>query len=143
MVEATSIRSRIRCRSGRNALLAHGHTIENSGWFPTYYNNGPSGQYVFPKPDMQKAYEQLGGAPVRGRVLQPGRGRAERGVPPEEISPDEPRNLGAKVNVWTGDPVGESVESIAAGIRTFLRVIAQKTWGSQRLTASYAEFARS
>src|SRR5258706_1933720 len=59
---------------GPNALLANGHTIENSSWFPTYYDNGPSGQYVFPRPDMQKAYEQWEGNQFSGAFFSPSAG---------------------------------------------------------------------
>lgn len=125
---------------GPNALLARGHIIGNSGWFPTYYNNGPSGQYGFPRADMEKAYEHWDVHQFAGAFFSPAVEGQNVQDPPEEISPDDPRNLGSKVNVWTQDPIGESAESIALGIRTFLRVIAQKTWGSERLTATYDEF---
>jgi hexosaminidase len=126
---------------GPQALLDLGHTIENSGWFPTYYNAGQVGQNLFPRPDMQKAYETWDVHQFAGAFFSPPVGGQDVAVPPEVIAPDEPRNLGAKVNVWNGDPVQpESEETIALGIRTFVRVVAQKTWQSPLLTPEYSSF---
>jgi len=58
--------------------------------------------------------------------------------PAEYVSPDEARNLGAKVNIWVADPVVE--DSVTLGVRPFLRVIAQKAWNSDRLTERYDAF---
>jgi len=123
---------------GPNALLARGHTIENSGWFPTYYNDGFVGQNVFPKPDLAKAYEQWDVSAFAGAFFSPTVENQNVERPPEYVSPDEPRNLGAKVNIWVADPVVE--DSVTLGVRPFLRVIAQKAWNSDRLTERYDAF---
>jgi hypothetical protein len=61
---------------------------------------------------------------------------------PQFLAPGEPRQLGATLNVWNDVPGTMSEDQIAAGIRPRLRVLAQKTWASPQLTASYADFAR-
>jgi hexosaminidase len=60
--------------------------------------------------------------------------------PPEVIRRDEPRNLGSELHVWNDDPEAETEDEIAAGISPRLRVLAQKTWASARLTAAYPDF---
>jgi hexosaminidase len=114
-------------------LLARGHRILNAGWFPTYYVEGPLGAV---RPDMRTAYEswepnEFYGPFVANETLQ---------NPPDVVSPDEPRNLGSELHVWNDDPEAETEAQIAAGIHPRLRVLAQKTWASRRLTAAYADF---
>jgi hypothetical protein len=125
---------------GPNALLARGHVIENSGWFPNYHNDGPPRQYAFPRADMQRACENWEVHEFAGPFFSPSVDGQNVQDPPEEISPDDPRNLGTKVNVRTGDPINGETEQSIAGIRTFLRVVAQKIWGSPRLTDGYGGF---
>jgi hexosaminidase len=114
-------------------LLDRGHRILNAGWFPTYYVVGPTGAV---RPDMRTAYEswephEFYGPFVKDETLR---------TPPHPVSPDEARNLGSEQHVWNDDPGGETEEQIAAGIRPRLRVLAQKTWGSPRPSADYADF---
>lgn len=119
-------------------LLDRGHRILNAGWFPTYYVVGgaaglPEG--LPPRVDMRPAYEdwnvhQFYGPLDTGPAL----------TVPATVAQDEPGNLGAKLHVWCDTPDAETEEEVAAGIAPRLRVIAQKTWHSPLLTASYAEF---
>jgi hexosaminidase len=109
-------------------LLARGHRILNAGWFPTYYVEGPLGAV---RPDMRTAYESWRPNEFSGPVPQ---------SPPEVIRRDEPRNLGSELHVWNDDPEAETEDEIAAGISPRLRVLAQKTWASARLTAAYPDF---
>ena len=114
-------------------LLAGGHRILNAGWFPTYYVVGPTGAL---RPDLRTAYEmwepnEFYGPFVSNETLR---------RPPHVVSANEPRNLGSELHVWNDDPEGETEAQIAAGIQPRLRVMAQKTWGSARLTAAYADF---
>ena len=114
-------------------LLDQGHRIMNAGWFPTYYVHGPLGTV---RPDMRTAYEtwevnEFYGPFVYDETAQ---------NPPDVISPDEPRNLGSKLHVWNDDPEEATESEIAEAISPRLRVIAQKTWSSPLLTASYEEF---
>lgn len=48
--------------------------------------------------------------------------------------------LGAQLNVWCDTPHQQTQDQVAIGIRPTLRVLAQQTWGSPRLTTSYATF---
>jgi hexosaminidase len=109
-------------------LLARGHRILNAGWFPTNYVEGPLGAV---RPDMRTAYESWRPNEFSGPVPQ---------SPPEVIRRDEPRNLGSELHVWNDDPEAETEDEIAAGISPRLRVLAQKTWASARLTAAYPDF---
>lgn len=51
-----------------------------------------------------------------------------------------PLNQGAKLHVWCDYPGVETEEQIAAAIGPALRALAQKNWGSPRLTESYEDF---
>jgi hexosaminidase len=117
-------------------LLDRGHRIMNAGWFPTYYVGGPLATV---RPDMRTAYEHWAVNDFYGPFVLD----ETLAYPPETVSPDEPHNVGAKLNVWNDDGErGESEEDIARGIRPRLRVLAQKTWDSPPLTESYEEFTR-
>ncbi len=114
-------------------LLASGHRIANDGWFPTYFTGdvGP----VEGMPDMREAYQswsvnQFCGPTIAGQLIGPCYvvGRGER------------RNLGSTINDW--DNRNLTLREIAAGLYPRLRVLAQKTWDSPPLTASYAAFER-
>ncbi len=61
-------------------------------------------------------------------------------LPVKTVAADEPRNLGAKLFVWTDGPEAQTEAEIAAGIAPRLRIVAQKTWNSPRLTPRYAAF---
>lgn len=120
-------------------LLERGHKILNAGWFPTYYvSSAPSAEgLIFPfKPDIALAYESwephsFNGPMTHSELV------ATPGFP---VDPDEPNNLGSKLHVWNDSPQGESEDEIAEGIFIRLRVLAQKTWGTNRLTESFDEF---
>ena len=116
------------------ALLDQGHRVMNAGWFPTYYVSGLTASAP-PRPDMRRAYEQWEVNEFYG-VLYAG----DLSVPPERVSADDPRVLGSKLHVWNDEPEAQTQEQIAAGIAPRLRVLAQKTWASPRLTATYEEF---
>jgi hexosaminidase len=114
-------------------LLARGHRILNAGWFPTYYVVGPTGAV---RPDMRTAYESWEPHMFFGPFVA----KKDLKNPPHVVPASERRNLGSELHVWSDDPSGETEEQIAAGIRPRLRVLAQKTWGSRRLTDTYADF---
>jgi hexosaminidase len=130
-----------------NALLAAGHHVLNCGWSPTYYVNGfpgaiipnyPSNELPIlpPQPDMRAAYESWNPHEFVGPVAL----NDDLALDPRAVSPDEPGHLGAKLNLWNDDPDALSEDELATAIFPRLRVIAQKTWESPRLTGSYAEF---
>jgi len=120
---------------GPQAILDAGHEIENSGWFPTYYVNGPTGTAP-PRPDMTKAYEEWEPHQFYGPLYANGTLQ----FPPDTVAVDEPRNLGAKLNVWNDSPDSATEQQIAQGIFPRLRVVAQKTWDSPLLLPAYADF---
>jgi hexosaminidase len=114
-------------------LLASGHDIVNSGWFPTYYTGdiGP----IQGKPSVSKAYEtwqvnQFCTATAFDTILEAC----------AVVSPDEPGNLGSKINAWNNAEL--SLAQISEGLAPRLRVLAQKTWNSPALTPSYAGFEK-
>jgi hexosaminidase len=119
------------------ALLDQGHTIANGSWFPNYYNAGPVGA-LLPRPDMRQAYETWEPHEFSGAFFSPAIEGQNVHLPPKLVSPDEPRNLGSKIFVWTASD--EPADTIAAAIGPRLRMLAQKTWGSPRLTEAYADF---
>lgn len=51
-----------------------------------------------------------------------------------------PQNLGAKLHVWCDHPDEETESQVAEGIKSPLRALAQKNWGSPRLVSSYDSF---
>lgn len=53
---------------------------------------------------------------------------------------DPTKNEGAKLHVWCDYPAAETEDQVAAGIMPTLRVLAQQTWGSPKLVATYAGF---
>ena len=115
-------------------LLAEGHRIMNVGWYPTYYTGdlGP----INGKPDMRTAYE---GWQVN-QFYGPDAGDSRRQFPPYVISASDSRNVGSKINAWNNAELTD--QQIADGLYPRLRVMAQKTWDSARLTGSYPAFER-
>ncbi|MGV9266072.1 family 20 glycosylhydrolase [Kitasatospora sp. NPDC003701] len=99
-------------------LAAAGHTVANESWTPTYYVLGGA------KPDTRWMYETW-----TPDLFQGGR-----------TLTDPTKNPGSLLHVWCDNPNAETEDQIAAGIMYPLRGLAQQTWGSPRLTASYASF---
>lgn len=122
---------------GPNQLMSEGHRIMNCSWFPTYYNTGQTGQ-LFPRPDMRDGYEHWSCDQFAGAFFSPAVEGTAVHKPPERVSPTERRNLGAKVHIWSAG--GGTEQEIAEGVYPFLRVVAQKSWDTPLLTASYAEY---
>jgi hexosaminidase len=90
-----------------------------------------------PQPDMRSAYESWS----VDRFIGPFAWNDDLAFE-HEVAPDEPANLGAKLNLWNDDPSAATEEELARAIFPRLRVIAQKTWESPPLVASYDEFLR-
>jgi hexosaminidase len=110
--------------------------VTNAGWFPTYVVNGVGGSPLKVRPNLTTAYQQwephlFYGILVGNEVLQ---------SPPEAVSPREQDNLGSLVHLWNDNPTLTTEAQDIGAIREPLRVIAQKTWGSPRLTDTYADF---
>ncbi|WP_394832402.1 family 20 glycosylhydrolase [Pendulispora rubella] len=101
--------------------LDAGHTILNASYTPTYYVLG------IRHPDDAYTYESW--APPR---FQGG----------HTVAADEPRLRGAKAHVWCDFPNAETEQQIEEGIVPLLRSMAQQTWGSPKIVASYCDFKR-
>ncbi|MGW6918002.1 family 20 glycosylhydrolase [Kitasatospora sp. NPDC054939] len=99
-------------------LAAAGHRVANQSWTPTYYVLGGA------KPDTRWMYETW-----TPDLFQGGRTLA-----------DPTKNPGSLIHVWCDNPNAETEDQIAAGIMYPLRGLAQQTWGSPKLTATYASF---
>ncbi|WP_412542825.1 family 20 glycosylhydrolase [Longispora sp. K20-0274] len=99
-------------------LLDRGHTVANQSWTPTYYVLGGA------KPDTRWMYETWTPDLFQG----------------SQTVNAPARNLGSSIHVWCDSPNAESEDQIAAGIRLPLRGLAQQTWGSPKLVATYAQF---
>ena len=56
------------------------------------------------------------------------------------VTVNDPHNRGAKLHVWCDNAEAETETQVTAGIYNSLRVLAQKDWGSGRLTTSYSQF---
>ncbi|MEV6951156.1 family 20 glycosylhydrolase [Streptomyces sp. NPDC051183] len=99
-------------------LADAGHIVANESWTPTYYVLGGA------KPDTKWMYETW--TPDRfegGSTLS-----------------DPAKNPGSLIHVWCDNPNAETETQIAAGIMYPLRALAQQTWGSPKLTSTYAAF---
>jgi hexosaminidase len=122
------------------ALLAAGHAVMNTGWWPLYYVTG--GPLEFHRAPVDQMYERWTANEFNGefspRFLNPD------AASEHTLDPGEPRQRGASMAVWNDDPEapGATEQAVADGIRPRLRVLAQKTWGTKQLTDSYEEFAR-
>jgi hexosaminidase len=114
-------------------LLAAGHRIMNCGWYPTYYTQSV---YSLIRPNMKPAYESWDVYQFHGpfELYEP------IGFPPTEIDPDEPLSLGSKIHVWSDVPQLQDENGVTEGIHPRLRVLAQKTWNSERLSQNYEGF---
>ncbi|MED7948631.1 family 20 glycosylhydrolase [Streptomyces sp. BE303] len=99
-------------------LAAAGHRVANESWTPTYYVLGGA------KPNTRWMYETW-----TPDLFQGGR-----------TLTDPTRNPGSLIHVWCDNPNAETEDQIAAGIMYPLRGLAQQTWGSAKLTATYASF---
>jgi hexosaminidase len=120
-------------------LAAAGHRVINAGWWPNYYVTG--GAFASLRTPVEQMYEgwqpwEFSGPYAQRWALGPA------AAPSATLAADDPRLLGASLQVWNDDPLAADAEpdAIAAGIAPRLRVLAQKTWGSPELTPSYAEF---
>ncbi|MFD4910546.1 family 20 glycosylhydrolase [Kitasatospora purpeofusca] len=99
-------------------LAAAGHRVANESWTPTYYVLGGA------KPDTKWMYETW-----TPDLFQGGRTLS-----------DPTGNPGSLIHVWCDNPAAETEAQIATGIMYPLRGLAQQTWGSPRLTSTYASF---
>lgn len=121
-------------------LVDQGYQVLNVGWWPLYYVTGDFGPYLrAPEDQMYEKWDAWhfeGQWTSRWFTGEPSRTRSW------ELKPGDPRQPGATLAVWHGNPNDPEAQpdALAAGIAWRLRIVAQKTWGSPLLTPSYAEF---
>ncbi|WP_162932311.1 beta-N-acetylhexosaminidase [Solimonas sp. K1W22B-7] len=125
-------------------FLDRGHTIGNASYWPLYYTVGAAAGFpagLPPRPDLCSMYESWEVNEFTGPLNAPAvLCQTVHVLPVKTVATDEARNLGAKLFVWTDSPEAETEAEIAAGIAPRLRIVAQKTWNSPRLTPRYAAF---
>jgi hexosaminidase len=120
-------------------LMTAGRLVQNAGWWPLYYVTG--GPLMGLRATEEEMYEDWdphvfeGPWSTRWVSGDPGGARFE-------VPKGAARQLGAQLNVWNDDPGNMSQDEIAEGIAPRLRILAQKTWGSEQLTDDYEEFTR-
>ncbi|SDI36984.1 hexosaminidase [Actinokineospora alba] len=103
--------------------LDNGHLISNESWTPTYYvlySTGPGG------PSSQWGYDTWNPDLFQGSQTIDAASRS--------------KNLGSKLHIWCDYPEVATEARIAADIRDGLRMIAQQTWGSPKLVATWSSF---
>ncbi|MEY9857900.1 hexosaminidase [Catenulispora sp. GAS73] len=99
-------------------LIDAGHTVANASWTPTYYVYGgakPNTTWMYQSwnPDLFESTHTI----------------------------DNPAaNLGSLIHVWCDNPSAETVDQTAENLKYPLRDLAQMTWGSPKLTTTYADF---
>lgn len=101
-------------------LVDDGHEVLNNGWWPTYY-----GSPGLPPPDFGEAYEKWEVHDFYGVLYYDSTVQA----PPKSLAPDEPKNRGSKLAIWSDGPF-QTDEQLLAGSLAGLRLIGQRTWGS-------------
>ncbi|TDU88982.1 hexosaminidase [Kribbella voronezhensis] len=105
------------------ALIDGGHLISNESWDPTYYvlyQGGPGG------PGSQWGYDTWTPDLFQGSQTISEASKA--------------KNLGTKLHVWCDNPDAATQDRIASDIRDGLRMVAQQTWGSPKLTTPWSNF---
>ena len=99
-------------------LVDAGHTVANASWTPTYYVYGGA------KPDTTWMYESW-----------------NPDLFETTYTIDNPAaNLGSLIHVWCDNPSAETVDQTAENLKYPMRDLAQMTWGSPKLTTTYADF---
>ncbi|HVK22397.1 MAG TPA: family 20 glycosylhydrolase [Actinokineospora sp.] len=100
-----------------------GHLISNESWDPTYYvlyGGGPGG------PGSQWGYDTWTPDLFQGTQTITAASRS--------------KNLGTKLHVWCDNPNVVTQDRIASDIRDGLRMVAQQTWGSPKLSTPWSNF---
>jgi hexosaminidase len=122
------------------ALVAAGHRVLNTGWWPNYLPTAPG--FAAIRAPVQELYERYRPweftGPYTARWADPTAppaGRLRRG---------HPRQLGGSLAVWNDVPTAPEARegAVAAAIAPRLRALSQRLWGSRDLFADYATFAR-
>jgi len=107
-------------RPDPQSLLNEGHFLMNSNGDYLYYVLGDLW-----KPSNFTLYEDWEPHMFRGN---------------QNIAANDPQQYGAKLQVWCDHPNTETEDQVAAGIKSLLRSVAQKTWATTRLVTTYVAF---
>jgi hexosaminidase len=110
-------------------LADAGYQVFNASWTPTYYvlSTGDSGA----KPNAAAIYNSWNPTHFQDSPTDA----------PVILDATEAKQVrGADINVWCDVPDAETLQQIRDGIADPLLALAQKTWGSPKPTATYAEF---
>lgn len=59
-----------------------------------------------------------------------------------EMLKDEPKNVGAKIQLWCDKPDSETEEELYTSLYAIYRALAQKNWGSERIVEYYGQFKK-
>jgi hexosaminidase len=119
-------------------LVAAGHRVLNTGWWPNYYVTG--GPVEGLRTPVDQAYEIFRPNEFTGPYT------ARWGMPTAPPSGRLPfgdrRQLGGSLAVWNDDPDSpEAAEQrVVAGITPRLQVLAQRLWGSPDQYRTYDAF---
>jgi hexosaminidase len=117
-----------------SSLLAAGHDVLNVGWWPLYYVTG--GPLKGHRASERFMYETWQPRRFTGPYTS---------LTPLDLGTDAsgPGVLGATLAVWNDDPSAADARpaALAAGIAPRLAILAQQTWGSDKLVPDYARFA--
>ncbi|WP_436499486.1 family 20 glycosylhydrolase [Actinokineospora sp. HUAS TT18] len=103
--------------------INNGHLISNESWDPTYYvlySSGPGG------PRAQWGYD----------TWNPDLFQGSQSI----TTASKSKNLGSKLHIWCDYPEMATETRIAADIKDGLRMLAQQTWGSPKLAATWSAF---
>jgi hexosaminidase len=111
------------------ALVRRGHRVLNSGWWPLYYVTGGPLQGL--RAELETFAREW--RPWRFEGPFTARWGGAPGAPIFTLPRGDPRQLGAELAVWNDDPdaPGARESAVAAGIGPRLRILAERTWGSQ------------
>ena len=101
-------------------LIREGYTLGNSNTSKLYYVLGI--EWASSKPDdLYETFEPY--IFVNNDYLE-----------------DEPKNLGAKMQLWCDKPDSETEEELYVSLQAIYRALAQKNWGSNKIVESYNDF---
>jgi hexosaminidase len=122
------------------ALVAAGHRVLNTGWWPNYYPTAPG--FAAIRAPVRRLYEDYRPweftGPYTARWADP------QAPPAGRLRRGDPRQLGGSLAVWNDVPTAPEAreQAVADAIAPRLRALGQRLWGSPDRFAGYRAFAR-